>query len=549
MSCPMKVSSSSLDGFGSCAWAREAVAFKRWVHDAVSEDGSERLELYRFLTECFKDADVDRDGLVNAEEFDLLVEGAAALPRRFGLAPNWKVLYGDQNTRATKRGELFKEIASKSAPTHSVGIENWIQYAFQHITEKVRTMPIRNIDFANLEASGKNKFLKLLRSAIADETSTERQELYMFLFKNFQKADRRRAGRVSLEDFDTLVELSVSAPRTFGLAPSDEQMYPNSDAKKRARKRLFEQMCSEEGGVSFGDFLKYSLEHIKEKLDSTKSRPDFGLASTTSWHANWQTDAVAFVPWINKAIKFPDGKEREELYTFLCSTFMDADVDRDGYVSVEEFDLLCEKAVALPRRFGLAPTWRELYGTAARRRAARKTLFAEVDTSNRGTIGMEDWIKWTLQHVEAKLQGMEDADPIDFDDLGSVGKEKFLFFLTKATIEKRPMEHTQLYLFLFRNFMRADKEGKGGVTAEQFDYLIDLSAAAPRALGLAPLSFEMFGSDAHRRASRKTLFESMDKEKTGIITFNDYMNYTIEHIAEKARGTSKATSRCPMGFG
>ena len=41
-----------------------------------------------FLTECFKDADTDRDEFNNTDEFDLLVGKAAAMPHRYGIAPS-----------------------------------------------------------------------------------------------------------------------------------------------------------------------------------------------------------------------------------------------------------------------------------------------------------------------------------------------------------------------------------------------------------------------------------------------------------------------------
>merc|ERR1712014_39010 len=113
---------------------------------------------------------------------------------------------------------------------------------------------------------------------------------------------------------------------------------------------------------------------------------------------------------------------------------------------------------------------------------------------------------------------------------------------------KKSREHTELYQFLFNNFVKADKEAKGAVTAEQFDYLVELSADAPRSLGLAPKSTDMFKSDAERLASRKRLFQGMDKDGGGTITFDEYLDYTIKHIAEKVQGADDKSSKCPMGF-
>ena len=39
------------------------------------------------------DVDVDKDGKINAQEFDFLCERVASMPRRFGLAPSWQAKY------------------------------------------------------------------------------------------------------------------------------------------------------------------------------------------------------------------------------------------------------------------------------------------------------------------------------------------------------------------------------------------------------------------------------------------------------------------------
>jgi len=523
---------------GACPWATEAGAFKRWVTDAVSLNGSERAELYTFLAECFKDADTDRDGFVNPEEFDFLVEKAAALPRRFGLAPSWKTLYGDVATRERSRAWLFQMVDKDKKNT--ISIDNWIQYAFKHITEKVQKMPTKTLDFQNLPASGKSGFLKFLRTAISDEASAEFQELYQFLFKNFVIADTDQKGSVTFEQFDHLVELSANAPRSLGLAPPTDQMFKSTGERRAARKKLFDGMDSDKGGtISFDEYLKYTLEHIAGKVES-KDAEEAVFAVPA-----WQTTASAFGPWVRAAIERQGSQERRELYTFLCDCFMDADADRDGFVSSEEFDFLCEKAAALPRRFGLAPNWRDLYGTVEGRQAARGELFKKVDSSKRGKIGIDDWIQYAFKHIGEKVKTMQ-KDTVDFSDLPKSGKGKFIAFLKTATSDKKSRENTELYQFLFNNFVLADKEAKGAVTLEQFDTLVELSAAAPRALGLAPKSSEMFASDAERIAARKKLFAGMDKNKSGTITFDKYLNYTMGHIAEKVENSGG--DKCPMGF-
>lgn len=523
---------------GACPWATESVAFKRWVTDAVSKNGVERAELYAFLAECFKDADSDRDGFVNAAEFDFLVEKAAALPRRFGLAPSWKALYGDLASRQIGRAKLFRTIDVDNKDT--IGIDNWIQYAFQHIAEKVKTMPTHSLDFENLPASGKGNFVRFLRIAVSDKTSVEYQELYQFLFKNFVLADTDQKGSVNFDQFDRLVELSALAPRSLGLAPPSEEMFRSDGERRASRKKLFNSMDSDFGGtISFDEYLKYTVDHIQQKVMSAQA----GEAVFAT--PGWQTVASAFAPWVRAAVEKLRSKERQELYTFLSDCFMDADADRDGFVSSEEFDFLCEKAAALPRRFGLAPSWRDHYGTVEARQVARKELFKKVDSSNRGAIGMDDWVQYAFRHIAEKVKGMY-KETLDFADLPKAGRDKFIAFLKVATGDRKSREYTELYMFLFNNFVLADKDAKGAVTAEQFDYLVEMSADAPRSLGLAPKTSEMFSGDAERLAARTQLFKSMDKDGGGTITFDEYLEYTMGHIAGKVQG--EAAGRCPMGF-
>jgi len=521
---------------GVCPWATESVAFKRWVQDAVTGDGSERSELYSFLIECFKDADADRDGLVNAVEFDFLVEKAAALPRRFGLAPSWQAQYGNIASRQAGREKLFHKVRQQKTDLTTVGSsatissDTWIQYAFEHITEKVKSMQMRTLDFANLEASGKSNFLRFLKAAVGDKNCAEYQQLYQFLLKNFVIADTDQKGRVTFEQFDKLVELSANAPRSLGLAPPTEDMFKSSSERRAARKKLFDSMDADKGGsISFDEYLKYTVGHIAEKVTSKDA------AEPVFTTPKWQTTASDFGLWVRTAMEKTTSLERQELYTFLTDCFMDADADRDGFVNSDEFDFLVEKAAALPRRFGLAPAWNDQYGSMEARRAGRKELFKKVDSTNRGTIGIDDWIQYAFRHISEKVRGMS-KDVLDFSELPKAGKDKFIAFLKVATNDIKSREYTELYMFLFNNFVLADEEAKGAVTAVQFDHLVELSANAPRVLGLAPKSADMFKTDAERMESRKKQFAGMDKNGGGTITFNEYLNYTMDHIAGKVRG-------------
>merc|ERR1711862_372092 len=78
----------SASPWGTDHWRHDKQAFKAWAKEA-SEPGSSKAkrELYGFLALSFGDVDTDKDGLINAEQFDQLLAEVADLPRRYGLAP------------------------------------------------------------------------------------------------------------------------------------------------------------------------------------------------------------------------------------------------------------------------------------------------------------------------------------------------------------------------------------------------------------------------------------------------------------------------------
>merc|ERR1711907_759776 len=90
-----------------------------------------------------------------------------------------------------------------------------------------------------------------------------------------------------------------------------------------------------------------------------------------------------------------------------------------------------------------------------------------------------------------------------------------------------------LYEHLFKTFVEQDIMVKGSINFEEFDLLIEEAAKAPRTLRLAPQAHESYTSAAQRQQARRQLFDTMDKDKGGDITFDEYLNWAIGHIAQK----------------
>jgi len=93
---------------------------------------------------------------------------------------------------------------------------------------------------------------------------------------------------------------------------------------------------------------------------------------------------------------------------------------------------------------------------------------------------------------------------------------------------------------------------KGAINFEEFDLLIEEAAKAPRTLGLAPQAHESYTSQAHRQQARRQLFDTMDKDKGGSITFEEYLNWAVGHIAGKIQeyraGNRYAAAPAPVTY-
>ncbi len=63
--------------------------------------------------------------------------------------------------------------------------------------------------------------------------------------------------------------------------------------------------------------------------------------------------------------------------------------------------------------------------------------------------------------------------------------------------------------------------------------MVEHAVIAPRRFGLAPSTESMFKNDAERIATRKRDFDKMDKDKSGTITFDEWLIYAYKHIIEK----------------
>ncbi len=119
--------------------------------------------------------------------------------------------------------------------------------------------------------------------------------------------------------------------------------------------------------------------------------------------------------------------------------------------------------------------------------------------------------------------------------LPELSKEEFINLL-KASESRNNKEFGMLYDHLLYCFTRADRDFDGLITRDEFVGLIEYTAHLPRAHGLVPTKEALYGDDDQKMNQVRTEhFNSMDHNKDGTITFNEFLSYTTSHIYEKLK--------------
>lgn len=246
---------------------------------ADSNSGAFR-ELYSFLLNCFTRADKSFSGQINLDNFDSLIEEAAALPRKYGYAPVTSSLYPSDSQRKAARSKQFKQI--DKANKGYITLDEWVSFALDHIFAKADQLP-KDYLSGTTNTVTKAEFISFVKKAV-NKNSAEYRQLYHFLLKVFQNGDVKREGLVNPEAFDRMIEAAAAAPRRFGLAPRSEEMFPNPmvsalislrflivicycfQARLEKRKEYFARMDVDGNGtISFDEWLNYAYDHIVAK--------------------------------------------------------------------------------------------------------------------------------------------------------------------------------------------------------------------------------------------------------------------------------------------
>merc|ERR1711915_536406 len=206
-----------------------------------------------------------------------------------------------------------------------------------------------------------------------------------------------------------------------------------------------------------------------------------------------------------------------ELYNVLLRSFVAADVDLDGIVSVDEFDGMIEAAAALPRKFGYKWWDEDRCPDEAARKKVREEMFKKIDENNDGGVSFDEWLNFALTQYKDICAT---ALPKAFDMLD---KDEFVNTVKGAADTSSPQYKLRtVYWFHWKCFQAADADRDGQVSEDEFDKMVDIATSAQKRLGL-PTPFST-------SEERKEMFAKMDENGDGSISFDEWLNFSLTQI-------------------
>merc|ERR1711970_1326311 len=235
-----------------------------------------------------------------------------------------------------------------------------------------------------------------------------------------------------------------------------------------------------------------------------------------------------FIWFIKKADADKKSDAYAELYHCLLKMFVDADTNKNGLVSKASFSKLIDMATSNFRIYGYAPEDAELYKTEEEKDKARQKMFESMDLKNTGVITFDEWVKFYLEHIQAKTATL---DPHPILDHGNA--EEYKTFI-KAAVNVGTPENTELYWFLIELFTEADRNKNGIVTLGDFTAMFDKALEVPKKLGLAHPDEGLFDADLDKRKENyRGLFKAYNPRGDDKLCLDEWVKLAVEGVFKK----------------
>merc|ERR1719411_1607709 len=108
----------------------------------------------------------------------------------------------------------------------------------------------------------KHDFVHFTNMAVKKD-SVEAKEMYKYLNKCFTDNDTDYDGLVSLRGFNAMIEEAALAPRRFGFAPQNFEMYESKEELTLKRTELFRKLCAGGERVTMEKWMAWAMAHLK----------------------------------------------------------------------------------------------------------------------------------------------------------------------------------------------------------------------------------------------------------------------------------------------
>merc|ERR1739849_60000 len=248
---------------------------------------------------------------------------------------------------------------------------------YSSITAAIMSCPVNTFN------KSKEDFIWFVKKAVTDQKSYSHSELYHSLLKLFVDADTNKDGLVSKASFSKLIDAAATMPRAYGYAPADEELYKTDAEKDAARQKMFDSMDLKSTGViTFDEWLKFCREHIAAKTATMDPHPIIDQGSVEEYKKFIQT-----------AINKSESAEAVELYWYMVEMFTEHDLQKEGFVKMENFASMMHEFLATPVKHGLKTPSKDEY----------ETIFKKYDPRSDGRLTVDEWMSLAKEEVYKKF--------------------------------------------------------------------------------------------------------------------------------------------------